>query len=72
MNRLSIACAGCLLAGFTSHALAQDRPAGYPSRPIRIIVPVLPGGGLDMICRAVGQTLSGNRWLSTTGPAAVR
>ncbi len=52
---------GCLLAGVTTHTLAQDRPAGYPSRPMRIIVPVLPGGGLDMICRAVGQTLS-ERW----------
>lgn len=43
---------------------AQDKPAGYPVRPIRIIVPVLPGGGLDMVCRAVGQMLS-ERWGQT-------
>ena len=40
---------------------AQEPPAGYPSRPIRIVVPVVPGGGLDIICRAIGQTLS-ERW----------
>ena len=63
MSRVAITLVGCLLAGFMLHApaRAQDRPAGYPSRPIRIIVPVLPGGGLDMICRAVGQMLS-ERW----------
>ena len=40
---------------------AQDPPRGYPARPIRIIVPVVPGGGLDIICRAAGQTLT-ERW----------
>lgn len=52
-----------LLAGLAWRAEvgAQERPAGYPARPIRIIVPVVPGGGLDMICRAVAQMLS-DRW----------
>jgi len=42
-------------------AIAQDKidkPAGYPSRPIRIIVAVLPGAGGDAIARIVGQMLS--------------
>ena len=43
---------------------AQDKPAGYPVRPIRIIVPVVPGGGLDTICRAVAQMLT-ERWGQT-------
>src|ERR1700682_2587373 len=30
----------------------------YPARPIRIIVPVPPGGGVDILARAVGQKLS--------------
>jgi len=50
----------CLLAGFALHAplRAQDRPANYPVRPIRIIVPVVPGGGLDIIARSIGQMLN--------------
>jgi tripartite-type tricarboxylate transporter receptor subunit TctC len=55
---------GCFLLGGTGwHApgRAQDAPPGYPARPIRIIVPVVPGGGLDIICRSVGQMLT-ERW----------
>ena len=42
-------------------ALAQVKPGGYPNRPIRIIVAVLPGAGGDAIARIVGQMLS-DRW----------
>src|SRR5512147_1846285 len=35
-------------------ALAQ----AYPSKPIRLIVPFPPGGGVDFIGRIVGQKLS--------------
>jgi tripartite-type tricarboxylate transporter receptor subunit TctC len=52
-----------LVASFAWHApsAAQDAPRGYPARPIRIIVPVVPGGGLDIICRSIGQMLT-ERW----------
>jgi tripartite-type tricarboxylate transporter receptor subunit TctC len=30
----------------------------YPARPVRIIVPVAPGGALDIIARIIGQWLS--------------
>ena len=55
---------GCLLAlsfAWPVPSRAQDAPPGYPTRPIRIIVPVVPGGGLDIISRSVGQMLT-ERW----------
>jgi tripartite-type tricarboxylate transporter receptor subunit TctC len=39
-------------------AAAPGRGAGYPDRPIHIIVPFEPGGGGDIIVRLVGQELS--------------
>jgi tripartite-type tricarboxylate transporter receptor subunit TctC len=47
--------------GWQAPASAQDAPPGYRARPIRIVVPVVPGGGLDIICRSVGQMLT-ERW----------
>ncbi|MFZ2737563.1 MAG: tripartite tricarboxylate transporter substrate binding protein [Burkholderiaceae bacterium] len=41
-------------AGLIGQALAQ----AYPHKPIRLIVPFPPGGGNDVIGRAVGQELS--------------
>jgi tripartite-type tricarboxylate transporter receptor subunit TctC len=34
------------------------RAEAYPARPVRIIVPVAPGGALDIIARIIGQWLS--------------
>lgn len=39
-------------------ANAQEKGAGYPNRPIRLIVAVAPGAGGDTIARAVGQMLT--------------
>jgi tripartite-type tricarboxylate transporter receptor subunit TctC len=38
-----------------SHAIAQD---GYPSRPVKIIAPQAPGGGVDLVARIIGEKLS--------------
>jgi tripartite-type tricarboxylate transporter receptor subunit TctC len=42
-------------------AIAQDKPAGYPTRPIRLIIAVAPGAGADMIARAAAQMLT-DKW----------
>jgi tripartite-type tricarboxylate transporter receptor subunit TctC len=49
--------AGCLATASTA-ALAQ---ADYPSRPVRIVVPVPPGGFADTLPRLVAEKLA-SRW----------
>ena len=50
----------CMLgAGIVVHgsALAQRPPNEYPTKPIRLIVPFVAGGPMDVIGRLVGQKL---------------
>jgi len=42
------------LPAVSRFACAQD----YPTRPVRLIVPVAPGGGYDLVARPMGQWLS--------------
>ena len=47
---------GVLTVGAAS---AQQRAApDYPNKPIRIIVPFVPGGPMDVIGRLVGQKIT--------------
>jgi tripartite-type tricarboxylate transporter receptor subunit TctC len=48
------------LAVFATAAFSQDA-ADYPNRPIRVIVPFAPGGGLDITTRLIGQKLT-EKW----------
>jgi tripartite-type tricarboxylate transporter receptor subunit TctC len=52
---LAIAHACVALAVATCAALAQD---AYPSKPIRLVVPLAAGGGIDFTARATAQKLS--------------
>jgi tripartite-type tricarboxylate transporter receptor subunit TctC len=38
-------------------ALGQTRPLDYPNRTIKIIAPVQPGGGVDLVARTVADRL---------------
>src|SRR5688572_17219844 len=53
---------GCWLAGavlaYSGASVAQDKPAGYPVRPIRLVVSGSPGAGGDMMARAAAQMLT--------------
>src|SRR5687767_14810463 len=43
---------------YSGAAIAQDKPANYPVRPIRLIIASSPGAGGDAIARAAGQMLT--------------
>lgn len=49
-----------LLCAALATALPQASAQKYPTKPIRLIVPISPGGGLDYIARAVSQKLADN------------
>src|SRR6185436_2031237 len=54
MNR--IACVSLLAALFASFAPSATA-AGYPEKPIRLLVPFAPGGGTDLLARALQDKL---------------
>ncbi len=52
-----IARALLIAAGFLT-AVSAHAQQHYPSKPVRVVVPVAPGGGIDIIGRFVGAKLS--------------
>jgi tripartite-type tricarboxylate transporter receptor subunit TctC len=57
MKILKSAAAAVVLASLATIAPAQDAKS-YPVKPVRFIVPFAPGGGVDIVARAVAIPLS--------------
>ncbi|OGA48110.1 MAG: hypothetical protein A3F74_00285 [Betaproteobacteria bacterium RIFCSPLOWO2_12_FULL_62_58] len=70
MKRLSgLACAVIASVFWTAAAYPQS----YPNRPVRVIVPFPPGGGLDIVMRPVNEKLSaafGQSFITDSRPGA--
>jgi len=49
---------GLLLAAFAASAAAQAPGAGWPNKPIRLIIPFPPGGSNDVVGRIIAAQLS--------------
>ena len=63
-----ILAAGCAVL-FASGLQAQN----YPSRPVRVVVPLVPGGNLDIVARAISQRLAeglGQQFIVENRPGA--
>jgi tripartite-type tricarboxylate transporter receptor subunit TctC len=61
MNRVTRSVARWLASAVlacSGAAIAQDKPANYPTRPIRLVLSVAPGAGADAIARAAAQMLT--------------
>lgn len=53
IRRLTLAFLTALAAGLAGPASAQSNASNFPNRPIRLIVPYAPGGGTDLVMRAI-------------------
>jgi tripartite-type tricarboxylate transporter receptor subunit TctC len=62
MNRISrrdfsASLASIGFAGIPSLGAAQDKPSAYPTKPIKVLISVPPGGTMDVLTRAIANAL---------------
>lgn len=55
---MSVIRTACVLCACLCLAPAGQAAESYPSKPIRLILPIAPGGGVDTVARHIGQKLS--------------
>lgn len=60
MNQIKAAITIAVAIWLPGIVVAQEPAASYPTKPVRVIVPVSPGGGLDVLARLFAQQLSSN------------
>jgi tripartite-type tricarboxylate transporter receptor subunit TctC len=56
-----VRCFAPIMLATSTAVFAQQKPADYPVRPIRIIISVAPGAGADYVAKLTGQILT-ERW----------
>ena len=47
-----------VLAALAPSVLSPAHAQSFPNKPVRVIVPLAPGGGMDTVARGLGQRLS--------------
>jgi tripartite-type tricarboxylate transporter receptor subunit TctC len=57
MNRPHFIAIGAALAAAAALFPVPASAQGYPAKPVKIVVPAQPGGGLDLVGRTVGEQL---------------
>jgi tripartite-type tricarboxylate transporter receptor subunit TctC len=58
MSSSHIVASMCVAAAVLVPAQAALAQGTYPDKPIRIIAPVQPGGGVDLVARQIGERLT--------------
>ena len=53
MKNIPLFLMGMVAVAFSVAAAAQSAATGYPSKPVRILVGFAPGGGTDIMARAI-------------------